>query len=49
MDKRQRLATKRQADYVHPITLFDLVVCIFAGMGIFIMFMQALAWAAGVR
>ena len=49
MNKRQKLAMKRQADYVHPIGLFDVVVCVIAGMGIFIMFMQALAWAVGAR
>jgi len=49
MNSRQKPAMKRQADHVHPITAFDLFVCVIAGMGIFVMFMQALAWAAGAR
>ena len=49
MNSRQKLAIKRQADYVHPITAFDLIVCVIAGMGLFVMFMQALAWAVGAR
>lgn len=49
MNKRERLAMKRQADYAHPITLFDVVVCVIAALGIWAMIMQALAWAVGAR
>jgi hypothetical protein len=49
MNSRQRKATKRQADYEHPITIVDVAICVGAGMFLFTAFLQALAWAAGAR